>query len=117
MCSERSFVYTHCSHLPVVIIAKRSYKIPGQASGFLSGPRTRLVHCRYLAVMGILLGPHRCTPLGGTVAGKLCLYYRNLCHYSAKWQRVRAVQMFVEHVISKYDIGLEIYGMRLHFVS
>ena len=40
-----------------------------------------------------------------------------LHHYSAKWQRVRAVQMFVEHVISKHDIGLEIYGMRLDFVS
>ena len=45
------------------------------------------------------------------------LYHHYLYHYSAKWQRVRAVQMFVEHVISKYDIGLEVYGMRLDFVS
>ena len=40
-----------------------------------------------------------------------------LIAYSYKWQRLRAVQMFVEHVISKHDIELDIYGKRLDFVS
>ena len=35
---------------------------------------------------------------------------------SEKWQRVRTVQMFVEHVIIKHE-GLETFGKRLKFVS
>ena len=50
----------------------------------------------------------------------VCVFYMQSCMYliaySYKWQRLRAVQMFVEHLISKHD-ELEVYGKRLDFVS
>ena len=47
-----------------------------------------------------------------------CVILSPYYSFSAQWQRVRAVQLFAEHIITKhYSIGLETYGKRLDFVN